>query len=72
MIGNPKYGDYVPDRITPNMLTRDYLLSVSILLLIFIVDCIFGSNPLSTIANNRKESNVPIKLFKMEWLSSKD
>ena len=72
MIGNPKYGDYVPDRITPNMLTRDYLLSVSILLLIFIVDCIFGSNPLSTVAINRKKSNVPTKLFQMERVSSKD
>ena len=37
-MGNPKYGDYVPVRITPNMLTCDYLLSVSILSLIFIVD----------------------------------
>lgn len=70
MIGNPKYGDYVPDRITPNMLTRDFLLSVTIFLLIFIVDRIFGPNPLSAATINRKESNVSIKLFEMEWLSS--
>lgn len=52
MIGNPKYGDYVPDRIKPNMLTRDFLLSVTILLLIFIVDLILGSNPLSAATIN--------------------
>ena len=47
MIVNPKYGDYVSDRIKPYMLTLDFLLSVTILLLIFIVYLIFGSNPLS-------------------------
>ena len=28
MIGNEKYGDYVPDKVSPNLLSRDFLLSV--------------------------------------------
>ena len=28
MMGNPNYGNYVPDRISPSMLSRDFLLSV--------------------------------------------
>ena len=66
MIGNANYGNYVPDRITPKMLSRDYLLSVSILFYNLVVNCLFGSSTLSTIANYRKKSNVSIKLLKME------
>ena len=30
MIGNQKYDDYIPDRVSPRLLSRDFLLSVNL------------------------------------------
>lgn len=40
MMGNASYGDYVPDKISPESLSRDFLLCVSNIYLIIIVSCI--------------------------------
>jgi hypothetical protein len=34
MMGNAKYGDYVPDKISPNSLSRDFSLSAKYYFLI--------------------------------------
>ena len=47
MMGNANYGDYVPDKISPASLSRDFLLCVSNINLTFIVSCICGSTTLS-------------------------
>ena len=41
MMGNEKYGDYVPDKISPNLLSRDFLFSVRYYLLYCIANSIF-------------------------------
>ena len=46
MIGNEKYGDYVPDRVSPRLLSRDFLLSVSLVYIIFIVNSLCWSTTL--------------------------
>ena len=47
MMGNEKYGDYVPDRVSPNLLSREFLLSVKLLLYNLLVNSIFGSSIIS-------------------------
>ena len=66
MMGNASYAEYVPDRISPNMLSRDFLLSVIIIYNISIAYRFLRSNVVSAIANDREKSNVKTKLFKME------
>ena len=39
---NANYADYVPDRISPKLLSREFLLCVRICLYNFIAYCIFG------------------------------
>ena len=72
MLGNASYAEYVPDRISPNMLSRDFLLSVIIIYNISIVNCFRRSNAISAIADCGKNSNVKIELFKMERISTQN
>ena len=63
MMGNEKYGDYVPDRTSPHSLSRDFLLSVRLLHLIDIVGCLYRSNIISKFSKYRKGSALTGKLF---------
>ena len=56
MIGNEKYGDYVPDRVSPLLLWRDFLLSVSLVYIIFIVNSLCWSTIISNYAKYQKKS----------------
>ena len=53
MIGNASYAEYVHDRISPNMLSRDFLLSVIIIYNFSIAHCFLGSTAVSGTANDR-------------------
>ena len=55
MIGNEKYGDYVPDRVSPHLLSRDFLLSVTLVYIIFIVNSLCWPAIISKIAKYRKK-----------------
>ena len=61
MMGNEKYADYVPDKISPNSLSREFLLSVNKQLYNLLVDSIFGSNVVSKSPEYRKNPTVTIK-----------
>jgi len=43
MIGNPEYGKYVPKGINPHILSREFLLSVSHHVIIFLADMLCQS-----------------------------
>ena len=43
MMGNEKYADYVPDRTSPKLLSREFLLCVSENYLNYIAYCLLGS-----------------------------
>jgi len=43
MMGNEKYADYVPDRVSPHSLSREFLLSVNLLLYNSLANSVFRS-----------------------------
>lgn len=43
MIGNESYADYVPDKVAPQLLSRDFLLSVNKFDITFTANCLFRS-----------------------------
>ena len=43
MMGNEKYADYVTDRVSPHSLSREFLLSVNLLLYNSLANSVFRS-----------------------------
>ena len=54
MMGNGEYGKYVPDGVNPQSLSREFLLSVSPVINIYIVSCIYRPYFIRPFPPNRK------------------
>lgn len=59
MIGNPTYGVFIPDKIKPTSLSRDFLLTVIyfINIIFYIANSFRGSKPLQATLCNIKRRN---------------
>ena len=59
MIGNAAYGDYIPDKIKPMSLSRDFLLTVIyfINIIFYIANSFRGPKPLQAALCNIKRRN---------------
>ncbi len=60
-MGNEKYADYVPDRVSPHSLSREFLLSVNLLLYNSLANSVFRSYIISKPSKYWKIAIITIK-----------